>query len=148
MGELTVDQRYYFEVAGDGRLLGRFDAALPEVIPESAVPVTRKAFDESLVTQRGMVCFFRGGKVEYRPIPGALEVAERAWRNTELERVKWLRERHRDQQEIDAPPVLSGEQFAELLTYMQALRDWPQSELFPDIEQRPPAPAWIAEQIQ
>ena len=73
---------------------------------------------------------------------------EREWRDAELASVMWLRERHRDQQEIGGSNTLSDDQFAELLVYMQALRDWPQSPEFPAIEQRPAAPAWIAEQAQ
>jgi hypothetical protein len=73
---------------------------------------------------------------------------ERKWRDAELSSVMWLRERHRDQQEIGGDTTLSGDQFSELLVYMQQLRDWPQSQAFPDIEQRPTAPAWIAEQFQ
>lgn len=77
-----------------------------------------------------------------------LESHERAWRDAELASVMWLRERHRDQVEISEQTTLTAEQFAELLVYMQALRDWPQSPDFPAIEQRPAAPAWIAEQAQ
>ncbi|WP_313364388.1 phage tail assembly chaperone [Pseudomonas sp.] len=73
---------------------------------------------------------------------------ERAWRNAEVEQVKWLRERHRDEQDLQKPTTLTNEQFAELLTYLQALRDWPQSADFPAIEHRPVAPPWIAEQTQ
>ncbi|WP_226939961.1 tail fiber assembly protein [Pseudomonas aylmerensis] len=74
--------------------------------------------------------------------------AERSWRDGELASLMWLRERHRDQLEISRETTLSAEQFTELLEYMQDLRDWPQSPDFPDIEQRPVPPAWIAEQIQ
>ncbi|WP_256244300.1 phage tail assembly chaperone [Pseudomonas sp. PH1b] len=73
---------------------------------------------------------------------------ERAWRLAELAAVTWLRDRHRDQLEIKAPTNLSDQQFTELLVYMQVLRDWPQSPDFPQIEQRPVAPSWIAEQSQ
>lgn len=73
---------------------------------------------------------------------------ERQWRDSELASVMWLRERHRDQLEIEAPATLTGEQFKELLVYMQALRDWPQSPDFPQAEHRPVAPSWIAEQPQ
>jgi hypothetical protein len=59
-----------------------------------------------------------------------------------------LRDRHRDQVEINAATTLTGEQFTELLFYMQDLRDWPQSPDFPDGEHRPVAPAWIADQSQ
>ncbi|MBC2383542.1 hypothetical protein HF209_21590 [Pseudomonas sp. WS 5096] len=60
----------------------------------------------------------------------------------------WLRERHRDQLDTPVETTLSGEQFTGLLLYMQALRDWPQSEQFPDSEHRPQAPAWIADQTE
>lgn len=73
---------------------------------------------------------------------------ERGWRDAELASVMWLRERHRDQLEIEAPTSIDGEQFKELLVYMQALRDWPQSTDFPDVQHRPAAPPWIAEQLE
>lgn len=74
--------------------------------------------------------------------------AERQWRDSEIESVKWLRERHRDQQEIGVTPSLSAIQFNELLVYIQALRDWPQASTFPSMDDRPPPPAWIADQSQ
>lgn len=73
---------------------------------------------------------------------------EREWRDAELSSVMWLRERHRDQVEISDQTTLTSEQFAELLVYMQALRDWPQSPDFPQIKQRPIAPDWIETQIR
>ena len=79
------------------------------------------------------------------PEPG---VTERAWRDAELSSVMWLRDRHRDQLDIGSDTTLTVEQFAELLLYMQALRDWPQSADFPDSQHRPIAPDWIAEQTQ
>lgn len=82
---------------------------------------------------------------EVLPDPAA---QERQWRDSELASVIWLRERHRDQLEIEAPATLTGEQFKELLVYMQSLRDWPQSPDFPQAEHRPVAPSWIAEQTQ
>ncbi|MFL1492608.1 phage tail assembly chaperone [Pseudomonas antarctica] len=73
-------------------------------------------------------------------------VRERMWRDGELASVMWLRERHRDQVEIKADTTLSTDQFKELMVYMQALRDWPQSAEFPGIEHRPAALAWLSEQ--
>ncbi len=73
---------------------------------------------------------------------------ERAWRNAQVESIKWLRERHRDEQDLQRDTTLAPPQFAGLLSYLQALRDWPQSEFFPEIEHRPIAPPWIAEQTQ
>lgn len=69
--------------------------------------------------------------------------AERQWRDAELAARQWLRERHRDEQDLGRPTTLSNEQFIELLAYLQALRDWPQSEAFPDTLQRPQPPSWI-----
>ncbi|MBV6289382.1 phage tail assembly chaperone [Pseudomonas sp. MAFF 301350] len=74
-----------------------------------------------------------------------MSTAERMWRDTNLAGLIWLRDRHRDQLEIDAPSTLTPEQFVDLLMFMQALRDWPQSELFPSIEHRPLSPAWLAD---
>lgn len=78
-------------------------------------------------------------------VPSTLE---RQWRDLELASVMWLRERHRDQLEIGTATTLTGEQFKELLVYMQSLRNWPQSPDFPQTEHRPVAPSWIAEQTQ
>ncbi|MFK3645154.1 phage tail assembly chaperone [Pseudomonas protegens] len=83
-----------------------------------------------------------------RPSPIPMEVKERQWRDNALSSVMWLRERHRDQLEIEAPTTLTGEQFQELLVYMQSLRDWPQSPHFPQTEHRPAAPSRIAEQTR
>lgn len=73
----------------------------------------------------------------------AVEEAERLWRDGELSSRQWLRERHRDEQDLGRPTTLSNERFAELLAYLQALRDWPLAEAFPDRELRPHAPGWI-----
>lgn len=77
-----------------------------------------------------------------------LVVVERAWRDDELLAVTWLRDRHRDQLEMEASTTLSDEYFMQLLVYIQALRDWPQSPNFPKAELRPVAPIWLAEQTE
>lgn len=79
---------------------------------------------------------------------GALQESERQWRDSELAVRQWLRDRHRDEQDLDRETTLSADQFAELLAYLQDLRDWPQSDQFPVVEHRPVAPAWIADQSQ
>lgn len=68
---------------------------------------------------------------------------ERQWRDAQLAELVWLRDRHRDQLEIGAATTLTAEQFVELLVFMQALRDWPQSEAFPDVSARPVPPAFL-----
>lgn len=75
-------------------------------------------------------------------------IPERAWRDDEIERVKWLRERHRDEVDSARPTTLTVEQSGELLDYVQALRDWPQTSKFPALEFRPAKPEWIDQQIQ
>ena len=82
------------------------------------------------------------------PVREQREAAEREWRDASVNAVLWLRERHRDEQDMQRSTTLTPAQFVELLTYLQSLRDWPQSAAFPAIEHRPVAPPWIAEQTQ
>jgi hypothetical protein len=82
------------------------------------------------------------------PTVGELADKERLWRDAQLKAVQWLRERHRDEQDLQRETTLDGEQFGELLSYLQDLRDWPQSDQFPVLEHRPVAPPWIADQSQ
>ncbi|MDD2054911.1 phage tail assembly chaperone [Pseudomonas putida] len=77
-----------------------------------------------------------------------LETQERTWRDGVLSAAVWLRDRHRDQLELQAPTSIGSEQFTELLVYMQSLRDWPQSPEFPESERRPIAPSWIDAQAK
>ncbi|WP_295485014.1 phage tail assembly chaperone [uncultured Pseudomonas sp.] len=79
--------------------------------------------------------------------PGVEELgaAERKWRDKELAVVQWLRDRHRDEQDLSRDTTLTADQFGELLSYMQLLRDWPQSDAFPELEHRPVRAGWINE---
>ncbi|MDU9391515.1 phage tail assembly chaperone [Pseudomonas sp. zfem002] len=83
--------------------------------------------------------------VEWQPAAADIQSAERHWRDGQIERLRWLRERHRDQLELHIETTLSSERFSELLVYLQQLRDWPQSSVFPVSEQRPVQPEWLAE---
>ncbi|MDB1113776.1 phage tail assembly chaperone [Pseudomonas extremaustralis] len=95
---------------------------------------------------------FEGGQFSESlsvPVPvDQLAALERDWRDAEVSSTEWLVTRHRDEQDLQRATTLSSEQFAEVLTYRQELRDWPQSPDFPDREHRPIAPAWIAKQSQ
>ncbi|WP_230392763.1 phage tail assembly chaperone [Pseudomonas guariconensis] len=77
-----------------------------------------------------------------------LAEAERTWRDSEIDANEWLIFRHRAELDLHRETTLTAEQYTELLEYLQALRDWPATEAFPDSTQRPPAPPWIAEQTQ
>ena len=70
--------------------------------------------------------------------------AERVWRDSEISKTSWLRERHRDELDAGLPTTLTVAQFSELVAYVRALRDWPAHELFPDQLRRPPQPAWLS----
>ena len=68
---------------------------------------------------------------------------ERQWRDRVLAEMIWRRDRHRDQLEIGTETTLNAEQSSQLLVYLQALRDWPQSSAFPDRTARPVAPDFL-----
>lgn len=126
-----------------------------DIVPNDAIEVTVDDFRElSYGRNTGKrIVLIKGALTlaDREPTPltqGEVEASERAWRDATLAGAQWLRDRHRDQVEIGASPTLAAEQFNELLVYLQALRDWPQSEQFPEVEHRPVAPPWIAEQTQ
>ena len=123
------------------------------MLPDDVVEVTDEQFRYLLKGQNAgkvMAVDADGQPVLNDPVLDAVEVAsqERIWRDAELERVKWLRERHRDELELSIPHSLTNDQYAQLLEYMQLLRDWPASSAFPNTDARPVAPAWIAEQTR
>lgn len=69
---------------------------------------------------------------------------ERAWRDGEISKITWLRDRHRDEVEQGLPTTLTSERYGELVVYIQALRDWTAAEAFPAPASRPTAPDWLA----
>jgi hypothetical protein len=76
------------------------------------------------------------------------EAIGRAWRDAEIARVSWLRDRHRDEAEVGDETTLTAKQYAELLAYIKSLRDWPATAEFPAEESRPVVPEWVASQTQ
>lgn len=145
-----MDTRYYSKTTGCTYLASLHGANMPADV----VPITEERFLS--VIGNPLPGKIRGHDAQGLPIlidplpptTDELSVQERSWRDAEIERVKWLRERHRDQLDIDKPTTLTSERFGELLVYIQALRDWPQSQNFPNNQYRPIAPEWIAEQTQ
>ncbi len=77
------------------------------------------------------------------PQPPQLQ-AERDWRRTTLAGTDWLVARHRDELDAGASASLGRKQFAKLLAYRQALRDWPASASEPQTQARPEPPKWLA----
>lgn len=64
----------------------------------------------------------------------AVQAAERAWRDAQIAGTDYLA--------MPDYPLAEAAR-SELYAYRQALRDWPQSEAFPDAAGRPVAPAWL-----
>ncbi|WP_047230273.1 hypothetical protein [Pseudomonas brassicacearum] len=138
--------RLYSPSTGTTYLIG-----LHTDIPEDAVSITEERFLEVIANpEPGKV---RSHDAEGLPIlidpppptPEELAALERQWRDAEIQSVRWLRERHRDEIDSARPTSLTTEQSGELLDYVQALRDWPLSPDFPDAEHRPVVPPWVAE---
>ena len=69
------------------------------------------------------------------------------WRQASLATTEWLVTRHRDEQDMGRGTSLKPTQYLELLEYRQALRDWPDSLLFPAADSRPATPLWLASAI-
>jgi hypothetical protein len=117
------------------------------VMPEDATEITEARYLEVLGNpEPGKV---RGHDADGLPIlidPPLVDLAaqERAWRDAAILRVQWLRDRHRDEQDLNRPTSITAEQFVGLLGYMQALRDWPLQAEFPAEASRPVPPAWVA----
>lgn len=96
---------------------------------------------------QGLPVGFNGGYF-VPPVEVSDKVEGRLWRDAEITRVAWLRDRHRDEVELGGATTITAEQYTELLGYIQQLRDWPLSDGFPDASSRPDVPGWIANQIQ
>lgn len=144
-------KRYYIVFDELGALHTRLpiNADVPDPLPKGIVSVDGDVWLRTINEVDGAWMLCADGSITKEPLPELkpdLSKNERQWRDGEMESLKWLRERHRDEQDLALTTTLTPDQFAQLLAYLQQLRDWPQAPLFPDSEQRPPRPDWIAEQ--
>lgn len=137
-------QRFYSQTTG-----ATYFKEVHGSVPSDAVPISEDRFKEVIINPaRGKLRVHDDDGLPILIDPPAatveeLAAAERQWRDGELSAIMWLRERHRDQQEIGGETTITAEQFGALLVYMQALRDWPQSLEFPDSQYRPLPPTWL-----
>lgn len=128
---------------------GFFDSRISAQLPLDVVEISsayREALIAGLQSRKVIVAGPDGYPVLQDtppPNPDESSTIERAWRDNELARIKWLRERHRDELEMNLDSTISAELFVELLAYIQTLREWPQSRDFPMVMNRPRAPSWI-----
>lgn len=60
-----------------------------------------------------------------------LAALARRRRDAEITKVRWLVDRHRDEEALDAPTTLSAEGYRAVLLHIQALRDVPSQSGFP-----------------
>lgn len=131
-----------------------YDSRINSGMPEDAIEISGQLRDQLIVGElSGKVISAdqSGWPVLQDPAPPSNDdviSAEREWRDAELQRVSWLRDRHRDQLDLELPLSLQAVSFSELLVYIQALRDWPQSSSFPDSQYRPVAPLWLSSDFQ
>ncbi|MDV2789867.1 phage tail assembly chaperone [Pseudomonas aeruginosa] len=127
-------------------LRGEYDAV--GAWPEDGVPVSAEGHARILLEQEAgrVICADRDGQpmTQQPPPPSveALAAVERAWRDRQLDDTDALVVRHRDEIE-DGATTLTDEQYQTLQTYRRALRDWPESERFPQSEYRPARPEWL-----
>lgn len=140
--------RYYSESTGS-----TYIQDIHKDIPDDAVEISDELFDQVIANASPEKV--RGHKdglpflIDAPPLSNdQLSAAERVWRDLEIERVKWLRERHRDEVDMGRTASLTQDQFTELLTFIQLLRDWPESKNFPKQESRSVAPEWIVDQVE
>lgn len=142
----------YAQFDADGVLLARRDSAVHGPMPDSGfVELSEEMFVRTIQETDGQWRLTADGvleKFDFTMTSEQIIAAERVWRDEQVDATEWLVTRHRDEQYMQLPTTLTAEQFAELLAYRQALRDWPQTEVFPDPTQRPVAPPWLAEQTQ
>lgn len=143
-------KRYYIVFNEDGALHTRLpiNATVLDPLPTGTVSVDGDLWLRTINEVDGAWMLSDDGKITKEPLP-ALKPdfigLERQWRDGELESLKWLRERHRDEQDLALGTTLTPEQFAQLLAYLQLLRDWPQSSDFPALDHRPARPEWVAQ---
>ncbi|QCI14244.1 phage tail protein [Pseudomonas putida] len=127
-----------------------------EEMPSDAQPISEEIYQSVIANpERGKVrSHDSAGQPNlidpplYEPTLEDLKAGERTWRDSYLTATEWLVTRYRDEKDMQRAPTLTIEQFNELLVYRQALRDWPQSESFPDSACRPVEPTWLPTQFQ
>ncbi|WP_106804527.1 phage tail assembly chaperone [Pseudomonas sp. S5D5] len=140
--------RYYSETTGSTYIKG-----LHKEMPDDAIEIPDELFESVIASaQPGKVRLHKDG-LPYLADPAPptneeVSSAERIWRDAEIARVQWLRERHRDEVDMGLATTIKSAEFNELLTYIQKLRDWPESKDFPKQVKRPAVPTWISDQVQ
>ena len=120
------------------------------LMPSDVVKVSLVVF-EAMVKARSqgqrVIAEFNGQPTVAEPLPPSSEELadqERLWRDRELSRTEWLVTRHRDEKDMGKVTSISLDEFSELLSYRDLLREWPNKSAFPDVSKRPQSPEWLS----
>ncbi|MFV2950043.1 hypothetical protein [Pseudomonas japonica] len=128
---------YYYSPSKNGLFVSAVHGSR---IPEDSIELTSEQYSRL----KGQQLYLNeAGVPDIRIDDLDVSETERRWRDAELVRVAWVRDRHRDEVDLQLPTTITAEQFIELLGYMQRLRDWPESEHFPDQAYRPAPLSWL-----
>ncbi|QGA51443.1 phage tail assembly chaperone [Pseudomonas brassicacearum] len=131
-----------------------YDATIHTSMPDDIIEISSEVHAELLAGQsEGKVINWGDDGLPMLvdpPLPSdeVLAAIERAWRDRCLLETDGVVTRHRDELEEGVETTLSASQYTELQAYRRALRNWPEAGEFPLNEHRPPAPFWLAGQVQ
>lgn len=137
--QYTADGYYAGEVEDYGLLPNNATRTVP-TLKKGFVPRWTGKKWEQIENHKGKSGYVNGQPheiKEYGPLPegwsdtppppttGELFTHLRSARGSRIAAVLWMRERHADELELGKETTLTPEQYTELLTYIQALRDLP-----------------------
>lgn len=75
-------------------------------------------------------------------------VLARLWVETSLQTSETLVAQYRDARDLGQAAPITADQFADLLTWRQAVRDWPKAKAYPADSSRQGAPDWLSAVLQ
>lgn len=120
-----------------------FDSRINTVLPHDAVEISSDHRDQLLAGEQRncrIVADVDGRPMLQESSSRASDVAiavERAWRDSRLLETDAIVARHRDQSEAGIDTTLSKSGYEALQAYRLALRNWPASQGFPSMANRP-----------
>lgn len=119
-------------------------------IPKGAIEITNEEYEALKAGQSAGLIITANDQgepilVNHPPLSKEqVESSARAARDEAIASSMWIAERHRSEVSIGTVSTITEQQYIQLLTYHQSLRDWPAQPGWPDIDM-PPAPDWLAE---
>lgn len=119
-----------------------------DAIPDGAVEITEKEYEALKAGQSAGQIITANDKGEpilenHPPLSKEqVESSARAARDEAIASSMWIAERHRSEVSIGAESTITEQQYIQLLTYHQSLRDWPAQPGWPEIDM-PTEPDWL-----